>query len=63
MQTYAIEIYQAATYRFEIKAEDEKAAQNAAYEFWGELSSAEEAKYLDDVHDSIVDKVIAKDDK
>ncbi|ARZ66938.1 hypothetical protein SMD11_1277 [Streptomyces albireticuli] len=60
MQTYEVEVYQTATYRFEIKAESAEAAWEAAGDFWGEVPTAEEVKYLHSVYDSLVDSVTVK---
>ncbi|WP_370422463.1 hypothetical protein AB8O64_29690 [Streptomyces sp. QH1-20] len=63
MQTYEIEVYQTATYRFQIEAENEEAAQGLAGEFWDGVPVEEEAKYLHSVYDSLVDSVTVKGGK
>ncbi|GGX08005.1 hypothetical protein [Streptomyces noursei] len=62
MKTYEVEYFQTVTYRFEIKAENEEAAQEAAGDFWRNVPFGEEHKYLHDVEDSLVDRVTVKED-
>ncbi|WP_327377646.1 hypothetical protein OG393_29080 [Streptomyces sp. NBC_01216] len=63
MQTYEIEVYQSATYRFEVEAENEEMAQGRAGEFWSTVPASEEVKYLHSVYDSLVDSVTLKGGK
>ncbi|MFD7162804.1 hypothetical protein [Streptomyces violascens] len=62
MKTYEIEYFQTATYRFEVKAENEDAAHDAADEFWVTLPKSKEHEYLHDVDDSFIDRLTVKAD-
>ncbi|OLZ74223.1 hypothetical protein AV521_00555 [Streptomyces sp. IMTB 2501] len=62
MKTYQIEYFQTATYRFEVQAENEDVAEDAAGEFWRTLPASKEHEYLYDVDDSFIDRLTVKAD-
>ncbi|MEV8022468.1 hypothetical protein AB0O76_40485 [Streptomyces sp. NPDC086554] len=63
MPTYQVEVFQTATYRFDIEAENEDAAWELADEFWWDVSSEDEVKYRHEIDDSLIDTVTLKGGK
>ncbi|MFI6685000.1 hypothetical protein [Streptomyces sp. NPDC050485] len=62
MKTYQVEVFQSATYRVEIEAENEDLAMEAAFDLWHNVPASEEHKYLHDIVDCLVDRASAKED-
>ncbi|MCY0943477.1 hypothetical protein [Streptomyces antarcticus] len=63
MKTCAVEFVQLVTYRFEVTAESEEEAEEAAWDFWETVPVAEEYRYYHDADDRYVDSVTLKGDK
>lgn len=61
MKTYAVEYVQQVTYRFEVEAESEEEATEAAWDFWEALPLSEEHRYYDDADERYINDVTLKD--